>query len=1201
MGLTQHLSAWTPGTVIDGLYEIEDLIGLGAMGAVYKAHHLVWDIDVAIKVARPDVENPAELRDRLIFEGEAWIGLGVHPNIVQCFFIREYFGLPALFLDYLTGGSLKDWMRNGLIPRDDVARILDVAIQSADGLAYAHSHGMIHRDVKPQNLLIRGDDRVCVTDFGIVKTLSATDTRRLTFHHQKTEFSEETTLGTQVAGTMGYGAPEQWIEYGVVSPASDIYALAVVVYELLAGRKPFEMVDKDPISLLIQQAQSEPPRLQADVPDSLTDLIMNCLARRPEQRPQSAQLLREKLAACYQDVTGQAYPRETPQASTERAATMNNRAASLYLLGKDEKALEVWKEASKVDGRHQESLYNRMRCEWEKDKIDAREAEWKLSEARAYYPMGLFCIQAGHYQMAAEILEKALEEPDRVPLSSIYRALGDAQMYRGLFENASWAYSEAVEAGANDATTRLVHQLATRNVRADKHIYFPWPSGRKLAQLPEAALQGRFKRETAMLALSGPRSLSMWNVKSGKCVWTRKTPQPHLDFDFDHRHLYLLNQAPGQALFVENGSSSWQTNSWEQLICVSTVHGRGLLIGGGHHVLELHQGKRLSQLQSVDQPLVCACFTAQGKVLVGGDEMGFLATWQCHDGQRTYRFQVCQGALRGLAARASAPSVVVVASEKAIRVLDLAAGEILQETVLDRDPLGMELSPDENFVLLRFAPEEGRPDYIVWDAEDGEIALQGSGARSFTSSDYFLRDAGGAVEVWSLKERRRLRRFSEHRQTLTFISTTASDRHMLTASTEQRIDVWELDERHRVVERELMLSRGRSHTEFEITRNAYGRHMAQAAALFGEKSYGQAYSEVKQALRVSGYERDVDALNLVAKLSRHLARTTLAGIWERWAARLERPAEAASIDFLNDVAFTLSNGKVLVHDGRGEAYTLPTPPGVTAFCHLRTSNTLLLAMGNQIQSFDLASSRAHQKTLSLPARPVNLNSSGDGRFAALLTSDGRSHLIEVDRMLLLKSHGASDQAWLATTTDLSFGLSGPDWQLWDLLRNRMLLDRRTLRVSAHRPVNKDGVFTTGALTDDGRVAIASCPEGIISVWDTQTGRCRGTMSGHTDVVIHLAIWNHLHVAVSASRDGYIMFWDLATGSVLKRYQPHYGEVISAFADPFGRFLMTIGADSYLRVWELEWELDRKRPAVSLLEALGPARALDRIGSFLRGR
>ncbi len=345
MGLTKELSAWTPGTVVDGLYEIQDLIGLGAMGAVYKAHHLQWDIDVAIKVARPDIENPTELRDRLISEGEAWIGLGVHPNIVQCFFIREYFGLPALFLDYLTGGSLKDWMNDGLIPCHDVARILDVAIQSADGLAYAHSHGMIHRDVKPQNLLIRGDDRVCVTDFGIVKTLSATDTRRLSFESPKTEFSEDTTLGTQVAGTMGYGAPEQWIEYGVVSPASDIYALAVVIYELLGGRKPFEMVDRDPVSLLIQQAQCEAPTLEADVPDSLRDLVMSCLARKPEHRPQSAHLLREKLAACYRTVTGQSYPREMPEAGTERAATMNNRAASLYLLGKDDKALEVWKEA----------------------------------------------------------------------------------------------------------------------------------------------------------------------------------------------------------------------------------------------------------------------------------------------------------------------------------------------------------------------------------------------------------------------------------------------------------------------------------------------------------------------------------------------------------------------------------------------------------------------------------------------------------------------------------------------------------------------------------------------------------------------------------------------------------------------------------------------------------------------------------------
>jgi serine/threonine protein kinase len=104
-------------------------------------------------------------------EAETWIGLGVHPHIVQCWFVTEVQGVPALFLDYLTGGSLaKVGSKDGHVRPGQWGLIVEIAMQVAEGLAYAHSKGVIHRDVKPENLLIRGDERVCVTDFGLVKT-----------------------------------------------------------------------------------------------------------------------------------------------------------------------------------------------------------------------------------------------------------------------------------------------------------------------------------------------------------------------------------------------------------------------------------------------------------------------------------------------------------------------------------------------------------------------------------------------------------------------------------------------------------------------------------------------------------------------------------------------------------------------------------------------------------------------------------------------------------------------------------------------------------------------------------------------------------------------------------------------------------------------------------------------------------------------
>ena len=160
---------WEIGDVIDGKYEVLAEVGRGGMGAVYKVRHREWDVHLAVKMPLAHLMANPDSKARFIREAQTWVDLGLHPNIVQCWYVRELGGVPRVFADYMSGGSLRDWIRNGKVKPGEWEKILDLVIQACEGLEYAHGKGVVHRDVKPSNLLMDEDGRLCVTDFGLVK------------------------------------------------------------------------------------------------------------------------------------------------------------------------------------------------------------------------------------------------------------------------------------------------------------------------------------------------------------------------------------------------------------------------------------------------------------------------------------------------------------------------------------------------------------------------------------------------------------------------------------------------------------------------------------------------------------------------------------------------------------------------------------------------------------------------------------------------------------------------------------------------------------------------------------------------------------------------------------------------------------------------------------------------------------------------
>ncbi|TSA31267.1 MAG: serine/threonine protein kinase, partial [Verrucomicrobiaceae bacterium] len=143
------------------------------MGKVQRVHHILWDVDLAMKQPHPHLFETEAQKQNFIGECEAWINLGLHPHIVSCHYVREVNGIPSIFAEWMEGGTLSSWITSGKLYKgsdsDVLKRILDIAIQFAWGLDYAHDHGLIHQDVKPDNVMLTAIGDVKVADFGIAK------------------------------------------------------------------------------------------------------------------------------------------------------------------------------------------------------------------------------------------------------------------------------------------------------------------------------------------------------------------------------------------------------------------------------------------------------------------------------------------------------------------------------------------------------------------------------------------------------------------------------------------------------------------------------------------------------------------------------------------------------------------------------------------------------------------------------------------------------------------------------------------------------------------------------------------------------------------------------------------------------------------------------------------------------------------------
>jgi WD40 repeat protein/serine/threonine protein kinase len=577
---------WQVGDVVLGLYEITAILGQGGMGRVYKARHRGWDLDLAVKTPLPQLLEAVGGAEAFEAEAETWVRLGLHPHVVPCYYVRRVDLLPRVFAEFVDGGSLHEWIRNGRLKTLDA--ILDVAIQFAWGLHHAHEQGLVHRDVKPGNVMLAHDGTAKVTDFGLARAGALGPVAGV-----GPDSGGTLLVAGGGAGTPAYMAPEQ-VAGAELTRRADLWSWALSVLEMFAGGRTWEYGVQATEALEAVLAGGVVRQGLPPLPASAVEFLRACFAEDPAARPHDLAEAARALRATYEFECGRSHPRLEPRAGSSRADSLNNAAVSLLDLERVDEAMAAWQRALDAEPQHVEATYNRAVFEWSRARIDDGELERRLAEARASHPR-----EPRGQEMTARVQE----------------ALGERQ--RALTLRGGADAAEPGEAVTPDVSTTLLGLAAPAQalaVSADGTTVVAGGGGReaRVWDLASGALRRKLTAEDGKL-----RALSFARVGDASAVLWAAEGAPLRAFDLAQgKLLRSFQRVPGAPHALALGPEGRQV--------VVAMSDRTL------RVFDLESGQLVRTLEGHDDAVTCVA-AGPARIVSGGRD-GQVRLWDAASG-----------------------------------------------------------------------------------------------------------------------------------------------------------------------------------------------------------------------------------------------------------------------------------------------------------------------------------------------------------------------------------------------------------------------------------------------------------------------------------------------------------------------------------------------------------------------------------------
>ncbi|WP_327350497.1 WD40 repeat domain-containing serine/threonine protein kinase [Streptomyces sp. NBC_01304] len=1122
-------AVWGVGDIIDGRYEVSLVHEHGGMGLVYRVRHLAWGMDLAVKCPRPEWFTSAADRERFITEAETWVSLGLHPNVCSCYYVRTMGGIPRVFAEYVAGGSLREWINDRRLyeggRQEALARILDVSIQVAWGLEHAHGRGLVHQDVKPDNVLIDGDDpqdlMAKVSDFGLARAQATARMRP-----EGGNASDKTIMVPTGGMTRAYASPEQ-LAGQALGRRSDIYSFAVSVLEMFTGGVTWMIGSAAGEVLAVYRAGGPEEDGLPQAPDALADLLARCLETDPAQRPRTMAEVAEALVGMYREGAGRPYPRSRPAAADLRADEWNNRALSLVDLGRPAQAQEAFAAALKADPRHVRASYNAGMWRWRRGEI---------SDAGLLADMEAVRADTGDaWQARLALLQVHLERADL----DAARALADALIRE-----------QPEQPEVQDA----LRTLRSGDLTEAGCVYqtdVPW-----LAHPPAFRPAIRLTPDLRF-AFVGSRdgTLRLWDVQSGKCLVSLE----------GHEREVRFVDVSADGRFALSAGADEVVGFWD------LTEGRCL----GRAAIPLPEGRpykgAIRQVRLSGDASLALCATSYGKILV----------WDFHSGKGRFTLDCPDEHGRTLEVSGDARWALSAGGTEhdTVRLWDLSAGRLRHVLRGSSFSVPMGISADGERAVT--SGDDGK--IRIWDVGSGRLVRTLAGHTKTAAAVSLTADgrhaiSGGrdkSIRFWDLETGRCLRTFEGLESEPLAVAPSPDGRHAGCVDSDVR-RTWELPGGHASV---LLPSGPRSHSEVSRLRGRVTALAEEAEQARASGRYARALDLLTQARSTPGFQRDPELLSAWQALGRSTVR---AGLRSAWPVRTLRAHDR----FLNSVDVS-GDGRIAVTAGSDRTARLwDLESGacirvLDAHSHHKVESVRLSDDGRYVlsgcQDGTVRLWRAEDGEC-LRVMEGDLHGISWMRFSP----DGRSALVgavgnmirvwdlESSRlpMTLEATRDQADTAGAVAGERLAAhrGYAANSVQLWDLDSGLGLL---TLRGHVDQ-------LTSVCLSMDERAVLSS--ERTIRLWDTATGQCVRVFDETAGPANAVQLSADGRFAVSGHTDARVRVWDVESGRCIRVLEGHRTSVSSISLTPDGRYALSGEQDGIVRLWELDWDLAAHEPA-----------------------
>ena len=1173
-----------PGDVIDGRFKIGHLIGYGGQGVVLSVQHLGWARNLALKLPLPEAVNSPKKRERFLREAETWIRLGVHPHIVRCWFVRKVSGLPGLFLDLITGGSLEDKLNGGQLGPDLWVENLEALLQVAEGLAHSHKMGVIHRDIKPENLLITKEGEVRVTDFGLVKSTSRNilESQSSGVFEPLTESTKPGVTGAgEFLGTPRYGAPEQWNKSMQITTATDIYALGVIFFEMLCGRRPFDgpgEENMDPLQLIhrhLKDPVPDPRTFHPSVPEPLALLCLRCLSKDPSERPQDAIEMVDLLSEVHESVNGKRHLSPADVPGGDRADLMNNAGVSLYSLGMVDECRENLERGLLLQADHPQCLYNLIQLDRREGKMGSVESLQRLRRANAEYPLALLCIEEGHAHLATEILKSIpLYKKDGL----VYRTEGDALMYQGEFDRALEFYRKARTSLPNDSETAVRIQLATEKSRSlDGTFYFPSPVSSYRNKIPSKKVRLLLSNDGKSLFSVTDTEVVNIDISGSGLVKLEARPEdasPVFAAWLGEDRLVLQDRT-GFELWDPVELKLLQRQAAKMLTATESLSHMVFFKGQNIYVLD--------RLQRTNSPLKFppnsgALYKAKASFTCDQSGLYFI-TVNGRIGQVDPQFRVVPldwptkleeiESLRLFHIHQSG-LLVTTTSDAMVCAYDLTQEKILFRQKLPFSPTSLHINASGQSIVV------SSPRLFGVLNLKGEVVHRGKGACAVDARlEFVLGWAGGCLTLYALNPFRKIRAWTEKIDPPYTVTFSQDGRRAVTLAASGEYHIWEVDENHRVYERELLLTPGESYQQLIESYEAYKRAYTDAVNQHKAGDSFMAYTSLKLARSAPGFVQDEDALQFQWQLARSLERGGIDALWER--------------AFLNNVtASSLSrDGKNIgiARDNLCISYGFDGSSLNVKF-HVKSRERILgchyYARSNKEDAFYIVDQQGRISVF-------------DARVGIAVTNleTGLKPLVKVrfyrDSLFMMTDRGVGAVFELSTLTNKGqtrLGTTHPN-SVFPFLNSKALsvLDAETVIVDLVKDTTRPGfpvildrfpgrVSCLVGSTECGLV-MAGFVDGSVAIADLSSGKAYFEAQYDTGAVTGLNFNKAAAMGVSVSAKGRLTIFDLNSKEILRSFTAHPHPIEDLAITDSGRYFTTRTVNGEFRLWEIAWALSHR--------------------------